>query len=332
MNEIPHSSPWLQPEDLAAVQETLRAGQVCSWRTKDRLRDALAAHAQAACCQLFATGSLALTAAIRALNLPPGSAVGVPSFTCPDVAWAVTAAGLTPLVLDCAENGVLSTRETLEAAAQGRIAAAIAVHQFGVVDQSLERLCPVLPVIEDCSHVPPRFWLAGSVAAAGSMEGTKLLGAGEGGYLLLRPDMPGEPPTSAQGARLADPLAALALRQLERLDQNLSRRAENAARYAEAVAPRRITGAQKACWFRFVLRADGPREVAALLQRAAGHGIALRRPVMPLPLHSLLPEQAHAPMAQAHFEASVSVPVHPALAQEDLDRVVQFLGQSGELQ
>ena len=320
---VPHSRPWLLPEDEIAVTRAVRAGEVATFRHAQLLAAALAEYAGEKRCRLFGTGSLALAAGLRGLALPAGSGVAIPAFTCPDVLRGVLAAGLLPVVLDCTKSGCMDAALVRVAAADGRVRAAVAVHQFGVVNRDLESLSGTLPVLEDCCHVPPRRYLRDSVGAFGSFEGTKLLGAGEGGWLMA--DAWGD---EHPGERLSDLVAAIACNQLVRLGDNLARRETLARSFGPAVGQDRVVSGERACWFRFLVRVDGESDVARAINAAAQRGILCRRPIMPGPLHRHPLAAAPAspcPRAEALWSQLISVPLYPALTVTDVERVILFL-------
>jgi dTDP-4-amino-4,6-dideoxygalactose transaminase len=324
---IPHSRPWVMPEDTHAVQEALEERAVCTWHHAGDLARVLAGSSGAGSCRLYATGTLALRAALRDLHLPPGSGVGIPAFTCPDVLRGVVSAGYNPVVLDCDAQGLLSVADTTHAFEQGRIQAAVCVHQFGLLHRGMADVAAAMPVIEDCSHVPPGFYLEASAAAIGSLEGTKLLGAGEGGYHLGRKAQPDDP--AEVGDRLSDVLAVLALCQMERLVANLEKRAGIAARYQACCPPGSIVDGERGAWFRFLLRRGSRQAVDALITAGAAAGITLKRPIMPHPLNHRTDVDADAcPTADRLWETLVSIPFYPDLQEEEITVIERFLEQS----
>lgn len=324
---IPHSCPWVLPEDKKAVLAALDEKRVCTWHKAKLLVDRIAVSAGAGECELYATGTLALCAALRDLNLPQGSGVGMPSFTCSDVLRGILAAGLNPVILDCDEQGLVSFAAVAHSYKQGKIKAMVCVHQFGLLCRKRPGF-EGLPVVEDCSHVPPGFYYSDSVSAFGSMEGTKLIGVGEGGYYLRRKkaDSRNFAISLNIGDRLSDVLAVLALNQLDRLKENLERRAELARHYIACCHRGRILDGERAAFFRFLLELESKNNADQLIVDAEAAGISVKRPIMPAPVHRLWSGVAYkCPNADILWERVVSVPLYPALSKEEEGHVARFL-------
>ena len=102
-------------EVITLTSDVLRAGHLSSWTVAERLANELSKKARASDCRLYASGTLALRAALLGLDLPLGARVGIPAFTCGDVAMAVFNASMTPVVLDCASSGNLDVDAAMQA-------------------------------------------------------------------------------------------------------------------------------------------------------------------------------------------------------------------------
>ena len=275
-------------------------------------------------CQLFGSGRMALAAALRNLKMEPGQGVAIPAYSCPDVAVAVRMAGLEPVPVDCTEAGLTDVAAVTTLARDGVVSATVAVHLFGLVDEGVAALTELLPVVEDTSHVPPGRHVPGSAAVAGSLEATKLIGAGEGGYLLAD-----EIEDARElGARISDLSAYIGSRQLERLDENLSRRESIAKRYAATISPWQAGHPGRKAWFRFVVHAKDSHTVDKIIEAGAKRGISLRRPIATLPVDP--PLETEYPNSHSLLARLVSIPLLPDLKDEEIYRVVIFLDELGE--
>src|SRR3954462_3263262 len=94
----------------------------------------------------------ALVHALRALELPEGSRVGVPLYCCAVVLKAIVAAACVPRFLDVdASSFCLSVDDVRRK--RGDLAAVIAVHMFGNVCDvpALRKVIESIPIIEDCA-------------------------------------------------------------------------------------------------------------------------------------------------------------------------------------
>lgn len=327
---IPHLRPWIIPEDEAAVSQALSERAVCHWLYAEKLSRMLCEYSGYANCRLYASGTLAMRAALQYLRVPPGSCLGIPAFTCEGVLFSVMTAGYRPYVIDCDKNGLMDAEVAMAAYDKGKVQACIAVHQFGLINCEMESLADKMPVIEDCSHVPPKQYLPGSKAICGSLEGTKLIGAGEGGYFLFNgPDDEGDIEKIANralGNRLSDLISSLAIGQIARLDKNLEKRAAIAEHYKKASSLQVLTDDNRVAWFRFILELDSTASVQHLINDAAQHCITLRRPIMPYPLHHYVKgfeTQCHG--AEKLWGNTVSIPLYPDLTDLEIDRITNFL-------
>ena len=117
----------------------------------------LAAFFQAQAAFLFAKGRVGLYAGLRALNLPPGSKVLVPGYTCMVVPSAVQYAGLAPAYVDIDPETYNIDPAVLDAAAPPDLASLIVQHTYGIPAE-MEAIGQwargrSLPLVEDCCHV-----------------------------------------------------------------------------------------------------------------------------------------------------------------------------------
>ena len=82
-------------------------------------------------CIATGSGTMALTMALEALGLPPGSEVIVPSVCCPSVPFAVAYAGLVPVFCDVSPDDYVLDTACVDAALSDRTRAVVGVHLFG---------------------------------------------------------------------------------------------------------------------------------------------------------------------------------------------------------
>ncbi|RZT83365.1 dTDP-4-amino-4,6-dideoxygalactose transaminase [Pseudonocardia sediminis] len=142
--------------------------------------------------------------------------------------------------------------------------------------------------------------------------------------------------------RLPDVLAALGSSQLTRLEAFSARRAEIHARYDTALAdvaevrtPSRREGAEPA-WHLYPLRVlDGRRR--ALFEFLRERGIGVQVNYVPAYWHPVFADLGYrrglCPVAEEYYRQEVSLPLFPALADDDVDRVSalvrEFFGYGG---
>jgi dTDP-4-amino-4,6-dideoxygalactose transaminase len=140
--------------------------------------------------------------------------------------------------------------------------------------------------------------------------------------------------------RMTDIAAALGLSQLTRIDEFLARRREIAAAYDSAFAHLPITRPWQdpdtsSAWHLYIIRLDrrrvrrSHREVFDAL-RSAGIGVNLHYiPVYRQPYYRDLGfGQGYCPNAEAYYAEAISLPVYPALTDEEQREVVEAVTQA----
>jgi dTDP-4-amino-4,6-dideoxygalactose transaminase len=136
-----------------------------------------------------ANATQALTLALVAMELPAGSYVALPSWTFVATAHAVLRAGLKPWFLDVDPDTWMLQPHTVEALGPGlaEVSAVIPVCPFGamvpVADWLAFREATGMPVLLDAAAAFDTLHDA-SLPAAVSLHATKVLGLGEGGFLV----------------------------------------------------------------------------------------------------------------------------------------------------
>lgn len=275
------------------------------------------------------TGSHAIGLALRA-QFPSGALVGCPSYICRSVYDAIVMAGCEPCLLDIDPVTFSVSPERTQACG---VDAVVVAHMFGIRAPIEDFLESGLFVVEDCAQriAPPEVARREpkSPVRMLSFEATKILAAGEGGLLLaddkvllervrrLR-DAPYDLAQAAPGFRPTEMQAAVALTQWRRLGAFLRRRREIATFYLDRLDA--VPG-MRACdtyHFRFLVPA---REPSPFIRRAAEYGVVARRPVAPACLHQVFGVSGSFPVSEDAFAGVVSLPIYPALTDEEAERV-----------
>ena len=138
-------------------------------------------------------GTHTIEAALVALGVGAGDEVLVPAITFVASATAIMAVGAAAVIVDVDADTLCIDAAAAEAAITPRTKAIVAVHCGGCVADldALTELCTGrnLHLIEDCAHAHGSSWRGQGVGSWGafgsfSMQGSKLITAGEGGVLL----------------------------------------------------------------------------------------------------------------------------------------------------
>jgi dTDP-4-amino-4,6-dideoxygalactose transaminase len=274
--EDPHAPigfapPHITEDDVEAVARVLRGGWLSTGSVCAALEAELAERVQAPHVVAVSSCTAALQIAVASLRLPPGSRVGVPTWTFVASAAAVVHAGATPVLLDVDPDTLNIAPAAVEAAIAEGIDALMVVHFAGTaVDRAVLDLAAAagIPVIEDAAHALGASDHRGPISGAGtvgacySFYATKNLTSAEGGALAthddelaryartqrlhgLTNDAWGRYRIGANPeydvvepglkANLPDVLAALAHSQLGRFDEMQARRREIVTRYRSVV-------------------------------------------------------------------------------------------------
>lgn len=124
--------------------------------------------------------------ALKALNLPTGSKVGMSVYDCHTVMNAISQADLTPVFIDIDHNLRLSIQDLAEKSDD--LDALIVSHLFGVPNDmaTITNICHEIPIIEDCAHAYGIDSVGGTGCMAVYSIGLgKLPSIGDGGILKV---------------------------------------------------------------------------------------------------------------------------------------------------
>lgn len=272
------------------------------------------------------SGTAALHIALMTLNVGPGDEVIVPNMTFGATAAVVSALGAKPVFVDCEEDFTINWNHVPMKLTR-RTKAVIAVHLYGNVSQIPS--CPV-PVIEDSCEalgmVEPKSHLS-----CFSFYGNKVMTTGEGGMLSgnlgnarhyrnggFTPDY--DMLVSGLNYRMTNLQAAIGCAQLERIDDLLSRRLENAALYASL-----IKGQGK--WL-FVADSD---DAVGLTEHLKKSGVDCRPVFRPLHMTKAFRRDGKFPVSVRLWERGVCLPTGPHVSSEQIKKISEMINEHHDL-
>jgi perosamine synthetase len=355
---IPLAKPEIRPVDIAAIVEAAQTGKIAQGEITTRFEKACAAAIGVDGGVATHSGTSAIVLGLAALGVGRGHEVIVPSYTCLAVLDAVVETGARPILVDNENDAVglnFNVRpRDVERAITSRTRAVIVPHMFGVAANVAEIRQLGVPLIEDITlslgATTPDGRLVGSVGdlTICSFHASKMIACGEGGMLLGRYELlrrarelngreseqmvqrfeaPVRPYELHHGSRLSDLHAACGLAQLRRLGETIERRRTLASHYADSlrglsgiVLPN--TADSNKVFFRFIVQVMN-RKVLDVLRDFCSVGIEAGRGVYP-PLHRFLgSDNSDFPGAEAAAKANVSIPLYPALREEEVDHIIQ---------
>jgi len=340
MEEIFHSRPSISGDDVDAVNRVLATSMLAQGPLCQELEQRLSSWFGADGAVAVGSGAAALVLALHSLGIGRGDEVILPTYVCAAVLEAVLSVDAVPVLCDVGESWVMTSTDAARCVS-GRTRAIIAPHMYGIFSD-IASLRPLgVPIIEDCAQAvgaEGTQHLAGDIAVL-SFHPTKCLTSGEGGIAISSdPDTLGRMRTYRDGGggefstRLFSPIsdiaAALAISQANRYGEMLRRRKEIAQHYTnvlERCAPDSLnrTALRNSMFFRFPVRIKGGLESCQIAFRQ--RGIHVRRGVDVLLHRKMQLSDYLFPTAVELFKSTVSIPIYPALSQEQELRCVDAM-------
>ena len=143
--------------------------------------------------QCVNTGTVAIQAALKGIDIRPGDEVLVPAYTWEGTVGPVLLVNAVPVFVDVDPDTYCMDAKLIEQAITPKTRAILPVH-LGMRFADLDVILPIaarhnLKVIEDCAHAHGGMWRdkgAGSMGDLGafSFQSTKLITSGEGGVVI----------------------------------------------------------------------------------------------------------------------------------------------------
>ena len=345
---VPAAKPLIGADEGEAVMRVLRSGMIAQGPEVAAFEEDFSAIVGGRRCVAVNSGTSALHIGMVALGIGPGDEVIVPSFTFAATGNSVALTGATPVFVDIEADSFCIDPVAVEAAITERTAAIMPVHLYGHPD-AMDRLRPVaerhgLALIEDAAQAHAASLHGVPVGAAGTVAAfsfypTKNMTSGEGGMIVTDdPDIERaarllrnqgmerryENEVVGFNVRMTDLHAAIGRVQLAKLPGWTAQRQANAA-YLDAklsgvIVPPVANGAVHV-YHQYTIRSERRDELMQqLADQGVGSGVYYPIPTHRLPSFDLdldLPETAKA------AAEVLSLPVHPALSDEDLATIVE---------
>lgn len=188
---IAFAKPEITAEDIAAVTRVLESGWLTTGKEAKALETELAAYLGVDHVITCSSCTTAEEICLAYLALPPGSKVGVPTWTFVSTALAAERLGLEPVLIDVDRDTLNICADAL-GRAMGELDAVVGVHFGGVpMPASIREMCAAanIPFVEDAAHALGTIDERGKVAGQGtagacySFYATKNLSTAEGGAI-----------------------------------------------------------------------------------------------------------------------------------------------------
>lgn len=347
---IPAARPLIGDEERAAVDAVLASGGLAQGPQVAAFEDEFSGVVDGRECVAVNSGTSALHMALIALGVEAGDEVIVPSFTFAATANAVRLAGAEPVFADIDPATFCVDPAAIADAITDRTVAIMPVHLYGhpadmVAITGLARDHGLL-ILEDAAqaHMASLHGTAVGAfgdAAAFSFYPTKNMTSGEGGMvstpssavarfvrLLRNQGMEKRYENEIVGfnTRMTDVHAAIGREQLKKLPGWTKQRQHNAdflTRNLRGVVTPAVAAGAEHVYHQYTIRVPGhdrERFAQELSNKGVGSGVYYPIPVHRLPSFELpldLPNTASA------ATEVLSLPVHPALSNEELEVIVE---------
>lgn len=373
---LPYGHQSISERDIQAVVDVLRSDWLTTGPKVAEFEEAFAAWVGAKHAVSFSSGTAALHGAAFASGLQPGDEAITSPMTFAATANCVLYQGATPVFADVCADTLNLDPEQAAARIGPRTKAILPVDYAGHpvdLDRILELAeCDGLVVIEDACHALGAEYKKRRVGSLSHMtvfsfHPVKHLTTGEGG--MVTTDNPKYAETLRRfrnhgissdahqrqitgqwhyemvllgfNYRLTDIACALGLEQLEKLEENLARRRQIAARYSDAfrglpgMLPPQVRSEVHPAWHLYPVRLDLARLSAGrgeIFRALRSENIGVNVHYIPVHLHPYYRERfgykgGEFPVAEAAYERLISLPMFHGMGDEDVEDVITAVGK-----
>lgn len=352
---IPYGRQSVDDDDIEAVAKVLKGDWLTQGPHVEEFEQAVAAVVHSRHAVAFASGTVALHAAVAAAGLGPGSVVATPSLTFVATANCARYVGADVSFVDIDPRTLNIDLTQVPPHAD----AVVAVHYSGLpVDLAALKGARLPIVIEDAAHALGASTPDGPVGNCAhsdlcmfSFHPVKSITTGEGGMITTnseeldhrlrtfrnhgitrKPELGGwyyEIDGVGTNARLTDMQAALGVSQLSKLERFIARRNELADRYRSElsdlpiVLPPAAPPGWRHAYHLFAIQVKNRGHVYDTLRE---HGIATQVHYVPVHHHPLYARaDRNLPRTDEAYEGLLSIPLFPAMTDDEQTTVIEAL-------
>jgi perosamine synthetase len=347
---IPAARPLIGHEEREAVDRVLRSGMLAQGPEVAAFEREFAEHFELGRpCVALNSGTSGLHLGLLSCGVGPGDEVIVPSFTFAATANSVALTGATPIFADIDADSFCLDAASVEAAVTERTVGIMPVHLYGH-PANMPALQEVadrhgLRIFEDAAQAHGAVLNGTPVGAFGafamfSLYPTKNMTAGEGGMVSVADaatehklrlyrnqgmERAYENAVVGYNNRMSDIHAAIGRVQLTKVEGWTKQRQGNAiylTRHLNGVTVPTAADGAVHVYHQYTVRVEDDRDGMCKALReefSIGSGI-----FYPIPNHRLpsFNVDADLPETERAAKECLSLPVHPSLSQQDLDRIV----------
>ncbi|MBZ2164815.1 DegT/DnrJ/EryC1/StrS family aminotransferase [Methanobacterium spitsbergense] len=360
---IPIAKPIIADDEIDEVVKVLRSGFIAQGPKVAEFEEKFAEYLGVKHAVAVSSGTTALHLALLAAGIGPNDEVITTPFTFAATGNSVLHVGAKPVFIDIDNKTYNLNPENIENAITDKTKAVMPVHLYGQPAEmdTIKQIAEDhdLIVIEDAAQAHGAVYKgkkAGSLGDMGcfSFYPTKNMTTSEGGIItteneemaekarVLRSHGESERYTHVvlgYNFRMTDIAAAIGIVQLKKLDKFNEKRIANAKYLTERIdkingitAPF-VSADVKHVYHQYTIRVGKSRRnelMEFLNSRGIGTGIHYPKPIYKQKLYKELGFSASCPEAEAASSEVLSLPVHPSLEKNDLEKIVSVLNEASK--
>jgi len=362
---IPISKPIIGEAEKQAVLEVLESGMLAQGPRVAQLEEKFTSICETKYAMAVSSGTAALHIALLAYGIGPGDEVITTPFTFMASVSSILYTGARPVFVDIEEDTFNIDPALIETAITSRTKAILPVHLYGY-PCDMDAIMVIaqkhhLAVVEDACQAIGAEYHGRRVGSFGvgcfSLYATKNIMSGEGGMittddkafarrccLIRNHGMERRYVHECIGYnfRMSDLHAAIGLAQADRLEEFTEKRRQNADYLNAHISPvtpdrslftPKVRDGYRHVWHQYTIRLPGCDRDAAVKQlNEAGIGTGIfypRTANKQQPLVELGYGEEPLPVSERLAREVISLPVHPALSQSDLDKIAAEVNRLG---
>ncbi|MBR3213334.1 MAG: DegT/DnrJ/EryC1/StrS family aminotransferase [Methanosphaera sp.] len=347
------AKPIIGDEEIEAVTEVLKSGMLAQGPKVEEFQKAFAEYTESKYAVATSSGTTALHAALKAVDVQKGDEVITTPFTFAATSNSVLYSDATPVYCDIDPVTFNLDPSKIEEKITDKTKAILPVHLYG---QPAD-MCPImeiaeehdLKVIEDAAQAHGSTYKGKKIGSIGDMGcfsfyPTKNMTTGEGGMVTTNDEeldekagmirAHGESKRYEQSLlgynyRMTDIAASIGLVQLDNIDKFNRIRNENAAYLndalsdVEGITTPEVAADRTHVFHQYTIRVSDKRDEFReyLTQNGIGTGVHYPIVLYKQPYYQKLGITGNCPEAECAARQVISLPVHPSLTQDELDTV-----------
>ncbi|MDD3984595.1 MAG: DegT/DnrJ/EryC1/StrS family aminotransferase [Methanobacterium sp.] len=359
---IPIAKPSIADDEIEEVVKVLKSGFIAQGPKVAEFEEKFAEYIGVKHGVAVSSGTTALHIALLAADIGQNDEVITTPFTFAATGNSVLYVGAKPVFIDIDSKTYNLNPENIERAITDKTKAIMPVHLYGQPAEmdSIKKIAENydLIVIEDAAQAHGAIYKGKKTGSLGDMGcfsfyPTKNMTTGEGGIIttdneeiaekarVLRSHGESERYTHVvlgYNFRMTDIAAGIGIVQLKRLDKFNERRIENAKYLTEqinkinGITTPFVASQSTHVYHQYTIRVEKSRDelIEFLNKEGIGTGIHYPTPIYNQKLYQDLGFSATCPETEAASAEVLSLPVHPLLEKNDLEKIVSVLREASK--